>query len=249
MATTLAAGAPSGIAIGALVIAIVALLVAPISAVVVPGPQGPVGPTGPPGATGPAGPVGDAGPAGPQGPPGTQGPAGPQGPTGSQGPPGPPSNDTDSDGDRVVDRIDAFPTDPNLSWRDTFLVNLTIPRTSFTCTLIYDPQGDCTVRLGAKFANFTWLQHMRTLASPPTNSLGATSSMGCSWGGVNVQGTLVWRDVNHDEYAGTIITMFRPVLFGGNVFAWWDCFDYMTFYASGPNYADEWVAVTVEVFG
>ena len=63
-----------GIVIGALVVAIAALLVGPLAAVMVPGPtgvQGAQGPAGPTGSTGPLGPEGPRGPVGPQGPAGT----------------------------------------------------------------------------------------------------------------------------------------------------------------------------------
>lgn len=72
-----------GIATSALVIAIVALVVGPIVAAIVPGPQGAVGTVGPRGADGADGANGATGPAGPQGLTGPQGPIGPQGPAGT----------------------------------------------------------------------------------------------------------------------------------------------------------------------
>lgn len=58
-----------GIAVGALVLGVIAL----VSAVMIPGPQGVAGPTGPRGEQGIEGPQGDEGPIGPQGPEGPPG--------------------------------------------------------------------------------------------------------------------------------------------------------------------------------
>jgi hypothetical protein len=65
---------------GALVVAIAALVVGPMTAALVPGPTGASGPTGP---TGPQGPSGTDGATGAQGQQGPQGPLGPQGPAGT----------------------------------------------------------------------------------------------------------------------------------------------------------------------
>lgn len=75
----------------ALVIAIVAMVLGPMLAVLVPGPTGiggPTGPAGPQGLQGPTGLQGLTGPAGPDGPQGLPGPTGTQGQQGLTGPAG-----------------------------------------------------------------------------------------------------------------------------------------------------------------
>ncbi len=67
-----------GLAIGSLVMAVVAIVLA----VVIPGPAGPAGPQGERGFEGDEGPEGDTGTQGPQGDVGPQGATGPQGPHG-----------------------------------------------------------------------------------------------------------------------------------------------------------------------
>jgi hypothetical protein len=64
------------LSVSAFVIAIVALIVGPLTAAMIPGPSGIPGASGAPGATGAQGSTGPGGPPGPRGPTGMQGPAG-----------------------------------------------------------------------------------------------------------------------------------------------------------------------------
>ncbi len=73
---------PNVIAVCALVLAILALILGPVTAYLFPGPTGPEGAAGATGQQGAQGPAGDTGPQGPQG---LQGPEGSAGPAGSGG--------------------------------------------------------------------------------------------------------------------------------------------------------------------
>jgi len=165
------------------------------------------------------------------------------------GPPGPPGNVTDSDGDGVGDGLDAFPTNPDLSWRTVAGdINVTgNTNAEMVCHVINDPNGICTVPLGAKYGEISWETSLDNPAFQAESIVWVQGTICSNYDFVRSYGTVNWRA---REYY-----WFGPVTFndGGGalgIVGYWDCHRSLRLYGTGWFTGGlDYFHIRIEVFG